>query len=220
MATFTANIKMTPNTFDTLKKGEYKLFGFKAVNVSVQGGVPLVWFATDTYLASTKVTWNESYQAYISDQDIPAQGTVIDASATEDIDLTQTMNVTKNGVTSVTASGKAGAISVVAELGHQWTTGINQIVNGEPQPLCAVPLYGGNLDTFMPIEKVLFMFATEPYTTGTVIVQAFSQGILVDLTGVTSRDLTYDLNNGWGPTNQVWAKLVPATSDITPLLIA
>jgi hypothetical protein len=219
MATFTANIKMESNTFDTLKKGGFKLFGFKAIQVSVQGGVPLVWFATDNYLANTQVTWQESYQAYISVQDIPAQGTVIDASATENIDLSQTMNVTKNGVTSVLATGKAGAISVVSDLGHQWTTGINQIVNNVAQPLCAVPLYGGNLDTFTPIEKVLFMFATEPYTTGTVIVQAFSQGILVDLTGVQSRDLTYDLNNGWGPTNQVWAKLVPVTSDLTPLLI-
>lgn len=219
MATFTANITMDSNTYDTLKNGGFKLFGFKAVQVSVQGGVPLVWFATDNYLAETQVEWEENYQAYISSQDIPAQGTKIKASSTEDIDLGQTMNVTKNGVTSVVATGKAGAISVVAELGKQWTTGINQLVEGKAQPLCAVPLFGGNLDTFTPIEKVLFMFATEPYTTGTVIVQAFSQGILVDLTGVQSRDLTYDLNNGWGPTNQVWAKLVPVTSDITPLLI-
>ena len=219
MATFTANIKMDSNTFNSLKNGGFKLFGFKAVEVSVQGGVPLVWFATEDYLANTKVTWGENYQAYISTQDIPAQGTVIDASSTEDIDLGQTMNVTKNGVTSVLATGQAGAISVVADLGKQWTTGINQIVDGTAQPLCAVPLYGGNLDTFTPINKVLFMFATDPFTTGTVIVQAFSQGILVDLTGVTSRDLTYHLNNGWGPTNQVWAKLVPVTSDITPLLI-
>lgn len=219
MATFTANIQMNSNTYDTLKNGGFKLFGFKAVQVSVQGGVPLVWFETDNYLASTDVEWQENYQAYISDQDIPAQGTVVKASASADIDLGQTMNVTKNGVLSVVTTGLAGAISVVADLGKQWTTGINQVVDGNPQPLCAVPLFGGNLDTFKPIEKVLFMFATEPYTTGTVIVQAFSQGILVDLTGVQSRTLTYDLNNGWGPTNQVWAKLVPVTSDITPLLI-
>jgi len=129
------------------------------------------------------------------------------------------MNVTKNGVTSVVAEGKEGAISVVAEIGKQWSTGINQIVDGKPQALCAVPLYGGNLDTFMPINKVLFMFASDSHTTGTVIVQAFTQGILVDLTGVQSRDLTYDLNNGWGPTDQVWAKLIPANSTLTPLLI-
>lgn len=219
MATFTANINMNSNTFNSLKNGGFKLFGFKAVQVSVQGGVPLVWFTTDEYLANTKVTWEENYQAYISTQDIPAQGTVIDASSTEDIDLGQTMNVTQNGVTSVVATGTAGAISVIAELGKQWTTGINQIVDGTARPLCAAPLFGGNLDTFKPIQKVLFMFATEPYTTGTVIVQAFSQGIIVDLTGVQSRDLTYDLNNGWGPTNQVWATLVPVTSDITPLVI-
>ncbi|WP_199245933.1 hypothetical protein [[Phormidium] sp. ETS-05] len=219
MAKFTVNILMASNTYDNLKDGGFKLFGFKAVKASVQGGVPLVWFATTEYLAETTVEWEENYQAYISSQVNPATGTVIRASATQPIDLGQTMNVTKNGVTSVEASGKPGAISVVAELGKQWSTGINQIVNDKPQALCAVPLYGGNLDTFTPINKVLFMFATDPYTTGTVIVQAFSQAILVDLTNVQSRDLTYDLNNGWGPNDQVWAKLIAANSTITPLLI-
>lgn len=87
MATFIANISMESNTYNTLKNGGFKLFGFKAVQVSVQGGVPLVWFETDNYLASTQVQWEENYQAYISTQTNPAQGTVINASAFDDTDL-------------------------------------------------------------------------------------------------------------------------------------
>lgn len=219
MTTFKANIAMDSNTYNNLKNGGFKLFGFKAVKASVKGGVPLVWFATDNYLANTSITWEENYQAYISSQDNPAQGTVITASAFEDINLNQTMKVTKNGVPSVVTTGKPGAISIQSDPGKQWISGINQIVDGSPNPLCAVPLYGGNLNTFTPINKVFFMFATESYTAGTVIVQSFSEGVLVDLTGVTSRDISYDLNNGWSPTDQTWAKSIPVNSDLTPLLI-
>jgi len=220
MADFKVEISMDTNTLNKLKDGGYKLFGFKAVQVSVKGGVPLVWFSTDEYLTTTSVQWEESYEAYISTQVSPSQGTTIIASNTASIDLGNTMNVTKNGAVDVETTGQAGSISVVAELGKQWTTGINQLVQGKTQPLCAIPLFGGNLNIITPRQKVLLMFATAPYSTGTVIVQSFSSGILVDFTGgFDNRQVTYEINNGWGPTTQTWAKIIPVSTELTPLLI-
>lgn len=217
---YQVTINMDANTISNLKTAGFQLFGFKAVKVSIKGAAPLIWFSSTTYAVSTNVTWTEDYQAYVSSQVSPAQGTTITASSFQNIDLGQTMNVDKDGNTSLAADGKAGAISVTAVQGQQWTTGISQTINGRTSPLCAVPIFGGNLDTFIPIEKVLLMFATSPYQSGTVIVQAFAPGILIDLTGEPNRIVTYDINNGWNSSDpQTWATNIPVNASLTPLLI-
>ena len=219
MAQFNVNIAINQNDVATLKNQGFKLFAFKAVGTSIQGGAPLVWFETQSYLANTTVKWEESYRAYI------AQGTQIDptteivASNSADIDLGQTMTISTTGVLDVKKEGPENHISVIASQGQSWTTGLSQFVDGIAKPLCAVPILSGFLDRFTPIEKVLFMFATAPYTAGTVIVQAFSPGILVDLTGTSNRSITYNIQDGWGPTTETWADNIPVNSSLTPLLI-
>lgn len=219
MAQFDVKIAMSQTDVTTLKNQGFKLFGFKAVNVSVQGGAPLVWFSTTSYLASTTVKWQEEYQAYISQEVNLTPKTQISASNSHAIDLGQTMTISTAGSLSVQKDGPSEAISVTAQQGQSWTTGLNQIVDGTPSPLCAVPVLSGFLNRFVPINKVLFMFATQPYVAGTVIVQAFSPGILVDLTGVSSRSVTFGINDGWGPTTETWVTSVPVNANITPLLI-
>jgi hypothetical protein len=213
-------INMDPDTISKLKTSGFQLFGFKAVQSSVKGAVPLIWFSSTTYQIDTIVTWTEDYQAYVSSQVTPAQGTVITSSSFQNISLGQIMSVDNVGNTSLSPGGQADAISITAVQGQQWTAGISQTVNGQTSPLCAVPLFGGNLDTFIPIEKVLLMFATSPYQSGTVIVQAFGPGVLIDLTGGQNRIVTYDINNGWNSdAPQTWATNVPVNASLTPLLI-
>lgn len=219
MANFSVNIAISQENVTTLKQQGFKLFGFKAVNVSVQGGSPVIWFETNQYLASTDVKWEEKYQAYISQDTQISPQTVIQASNSADIDLGQTMTISTTGSLNVTKDGSTNAVSVVADTGVSWTTGLNQLVDGVPKPLCAVPILSGFLDQFVPINKVLLMFATRPFVSGTVIVQAFSPGILVDLTGVGSRKISFDIAKGWGPTEQTWVKSVPVNANLTPLLI-
>jgi hypothetical protein len=94
---------------------------------------------------------------------------------------------------------------------------LNYVTNVS-NPICAFPLFGQGLDQFTPIELAFFMFATTPVNTGTVIEQAFSPGILVDMTGgATSTAVSFDINAGWtGPGNTT---NYPATTSLTQLLI-
>jgi hypothetical protein len=221
MAEFNVTINMDANTIKNLKNAGFRLYGFKAVEVSMQGGLPLVWFETDNINQSTSITWEESFSGYISNQTSPAENTIITASCTnEAVDLGQTMVIDETGnCQNTTSTGTKGAISILNKGNTQYTCGINQVVNGRPQALCAIPLFGGNLDVIMPIQKVFFMFATRQVKMGTVIVQAFSPGVLLDLTGVSERTVGYDVNKGWGPEGGIWLKRIETQASLTPLLI-
>lgn len=223
-------------------------FKVVVVENSASKGVPLVWFATDEYLVNTTLEWSEDYQAYISTQLNPSLYEVIKpcplqesingslarkdyikdlrlalvACSSESIEINQKMVVDTYGNTTVMPNGNNNAISIVNESAKQWTCGISQALLNPLtfNPLSAFPLYGRSQCVITPVNKVLLMFASYSLLkTGAVVDQSWGPSVLVDLTDVKSRDLTYDLNNGWGPTNQVWATLVPVTSDITPLVI-
>lgn len=231
---FSINISMSSETVQKLKDVGIHLYGFKAVKASVRG-VPLVWFVTDQYLVNTTVDCSEDYQAYISTQLNPIPGDVIKpcpltklktkakaiaACSSQVINLGEQMIVDKYGNTSVIQGSEVGAISIVNQAQMQWSGGISQAVATPiSNPLSAFLLYENNKLVITPLKKVLLMFASKPVKTGTVVVESSGPGILVDLTSVQSRDLTYDINNGWGPTDQVWAKIIPVTSSMTHLLI-
>ena len=218
MATYEVDISMNAATVDALKTSGFALYGFKAVQSSVTGGAPLVWFKTTSFLTTTEVTWQEQYQAYISTDEIIANG-VINASTYCDIDLEQTANVTQNGNMSPSSGGTSGAVSILNQGTAPWTAGISQLTNGKANPMCAIPLYGKMLDVIAPIEKVLLMFASNTVNTGTVIYKAYSEGAMIDLTGSPDRSVTFDINQGWSWGGATWAKTIQANADLVPLLI-
>lgn len=212
-------IDMSQATVTALLQGGFSLYGFKAVQTTQKGGAPVVWFKSDIYSTSTQVSWTQQYEAYTSSSQIIPNGQITSSFSTP-IDLEQTLQVDQLGGTgSVITGGVPSAISIHNLLKQQYTCGISQVQNGAVQPMCAFPLYGGNLDVIAPIERVLLMFSTNPVNTGTVIVQAYSSGLLIDLTSAAQRSVTYDINLGWGPTAPAWATQVPANADMVPLLI-
>jgi hypothetical protein len=219
---YKVQIDMTKETADDLANGNFNLFGFKSVQTSQGGGVPVVWFTTKTYSTTTLVTWQTQYQAYTSSAaDIP-DGQVT-ASFSLNIDLGQTLVVTNgsNGTGDVENGGTSTAISIQNATTSPFTTGISQVVGspGVASPLCAFPLYGQQMDVIAPIEKVLLMFSSAPVDTGAVIEQAYSPGILIDLTSANFREVSYDINKGWSWGNAAWAQQVPPNAELAPLLI-
>ncbi|SCZ23374.1 hypothetical protein [Afifella marina] len=218
MAEYSITVEMDQNTVKALKDSGYYMYGFKAVR-GQSSGMPTVWFSSQNFLTDTTLTWEENYQAYISNDQIESN-VVIHASAKADIDLGQTMNVDNVGNVSVTGEGTAGAISIMNNSTTQYTCGMSQQnPSGDYTTLCAFPLYGNGLDLIVPIETVLLMFATKPVKTATVIAQAFAQGALIDLTGVSSRSLSFDINKGWDAASATWMKKIAANSPLQPLLI-
>lgn len=212
------DITLSPATVDALKNGGFALYAFKAVKSSVAGAAPLVWFRTTAFLSTTTVKWQEQYKAYISTDEIIANGK-IQSSADCNIDLGQTAYVTQNGNISPASEGSAGAISILNQGNQPWTTGISQMTNGQANPMCAIPLYGKNMDVVVPIEKVLLTFASNTVNTGTVVYKAYAESVLVDLTGNQERSISFDINNSWSWGTGTWAQTYPANSDLVPLLI-
>lgn len=218
MANYSISIKMSQKTVEDLQNSGFVMYAFKGVKTSAKGA-PLVWFQTRSYALTTEVSWEEHYQAYTSTSAIVPNGVVV-ASNSYDIDLAQTLDVTgQSGTGSVSSSGKPGAIAINNETNVQFTCGISELVSGDASPICAFTLFGNNLDLIAPIERVLLMFSTTPVNTGSVIYQAYSPGLLIDLTGTNDRTVNYDINNGWSWDGGPWAQQVAAQSDLVPLLV-
>ena len=143
----------------------------------------------------------------------------IDASYATDINLGQMLNVVAGGTGAVVDGGPATAISIQNTTATPFTCGISEMTAGSAKPLCAFPLYGNQMDVMAPIEKVLLMFSTTPINTGTVIEQAYSSGIFIDLTSAQQRAVKFDINNGWDWGGFAWARQVAPNSNLVPLLI-
>ena len=217
-SSYEIDIALSPDTVADLKNSGFALYAFKAVKSAVAGGAPLVWFSTTSILTKTQVTWEEQYQAYISTSQIVANGQV-NASTSCDVNLGQVASVDANGNMVAKSGGTASAISIMNNSSSRWTTGISQVAGGNPNPMCAIPLFGNNLDVVVPIEKVLLMFASNTVNTGTVIYKAYSPGLLIDLTASQTRAVSFDIDDGWDAAGGTWAQPVSANDNLVPLLI-
>lgn len=223
---YSVEITMDAATVSALGSANYLLYGFKAVQ-STNTGAPVVWFSTNNYEATTSISWTENYSAYVSlDQIIPnGQITASNSFAIDSLTPPETLQIQDaHGNGQVVDGGTAGAITIQNNSTTQYTCGISAPVSVNPSSapslLCAFNLYGsGNEDVIVPIEKVLLMFSTKPVNTGTVIEQAYSPGILIDLTADNSRTVSYDINQGWSWGGGSWAQSVSNSANLVPLLI-
>lgn len=209
------------DTVAQLNQQGYLLYGFKAVQTSQKGGVPVVWFAfnsaTTPFLSSATINWTEQYQGYVTNAQAITNGQ-IRGETSWDMTLGQVVDVTTGDVTD---GGTPSALSLNNLSSNPFTCGISQVQGGVPTPMCAFPLNGNHMDVIAPIEIILLMFATQVNNTGTVIEQAFSQGLLINLTSAQQRAVSYDINKGWSTPGgqQGWATTVQANADLVPLLI-
>ncbi|ARQ13252.1 hypothetical protein NXC12_PD00147 (plasmid) [Rhizobium etli] len=211
-------ISMGQNTVAALSSGNYSLFGFKGVQTSAGGGVPLVWFKSDDFGLDTEVSWEVQYEAYTSRSAIIPNGQIKGLSSYA-IDLGQTLEVETPQGTGSVVDGTEGVISIENRTTTQVTCGISEVVDSTAQPLCAFPLYGNGLDAIIPIQKVMLTFSTNTVNTGTVIEKAYSQSILIDLTAKSHREVAFDINNGWSWGGFSWAQAIRPSTNVVPLLI-
>ncbi len=216
---YTISITMTPSTVTVLSRNGFALYGFKAVKTGTQGAAPLVWFRTRSIFLNTQVTWTDQYRAYLSSSPIIPNGTIAVSSAIA-IDLGQTAVVGQDGHLTTIAQGTPSAISLSSASFQQWTSGIAQPgADQQPSPLVALPLSGSGIEVVTPIEKVLLLFAAATFDAGMVSYKAYAPGILVDLTGASQRNVSYDINNGWSSGGGAWATPVAAQQDLIPILV-
>jgi len=221
MATFNTTVSISPEDVKILKAEGYSLYGFKSVAASGDGS-PTVWFhlPAEKLLTSTKITWQEQFQAYNSTSTVAPQ-VVIEASNTIDTDLGEKITIEKgSGNIEATSDGYPGTVSFLNEDTQRFTVGINQLVNGKSNILCAFPILGaGSARVITPITKIALIFSTEKIETATVITKAMSAGAFIDLTGTESRVVNYNIDEGWSAKGGNWLKNFNAYTDLKKLLI-
>jgi len=221
MATFSTTINISPTDVKILKDEGYSLYGFKSVAASGDGS-PTVWFnlPSEKLLTKTVIKWEEEFQAYNSTSTVAPKVT-IEASNTIPTDLGELVTIEKgSGNITASANGVDGAVSFLNQDTQRFTVGINQMVNGKSNILCAFPILGaGSSRVITPITKIALIFSTEQIVTATVITKAMSAGAFINLTGVSSRDTNYDINTGWSAGGATWLKNFDAFTDLKKLLI-
>jgi hypothetical protein len=215
---YSITIGMSVATVTGLMQSGYSLCAFKAVQSANRAALPVVWSMSQNLANTVVLAWTGQYQAYISTTQTGANDTIV-AMSLIDIELGQTANVDKNGVLTVTNQGTERAISIDNGSSQQWTAGIAQPCGGGPSPFVALPLYGNFLEVMAPVEKILLMFIAGSVSVGTIIRSSRSRGLLVDFTGATSRNLTFDINKGWDWGGASWGTAVSPQTDLSSILI-
>jgi hypothetical protein len=216
---FTVEITMPGDTVTALLRNGYKLYAFKGVD-GPTGGVPVVWFSTNVFSATTDIEWSEQYSGYTASSASLAPNTQVDASFSAPMNLGQLLSVGIGGIGGVGNNGNPGAISIINQTTTPFVCGVS-VQNGSTgssNPICAFPLFGKGLDVMVPLEEVYLTFATQPVNTGTVVEQSFAEGIHIDMTGLTTpAPVTFDINHGW--TGPGYTTNIPAGSNLVKELV-
>lgn len=222
MATFSTTIKVNSTDVAALKEQGYSLYAFKAVAAS-GSGQPTVWFKLDqdNLLTNNVLSWTEKYQGYNSVTQIGNNVQVV-ASNTVDTDLGNLITIDQDsGNLTNSTDGLKGTISFLNNAKKQYTIGINQMVDGISNILCAFPILGsGSARVITPVTKIALIFSTAEIVTATVVTKAMSSGAFIDLTGTNSRTVSFSLTDGWSATNSPsWISTFNAFTDMSSLLI-
>ncbi|MFF0624735.1 hypothetical protein [Streptomyces sp. NPDC004296] len=220
------------SSLDYLAENDFVLYGFKAVG-GAKGGRPLVWFADSQYSTTNNISWVTKYSAYASPYQPEVK--VVDKYNQMSIEQGQTFRILKKQCTGEVIGDPDSVKPITvknAVENTEFNAGIaqqRQDLTEEFRPLCVKELAAGSGLHFTPVEKVLLIFHNQPVTEGAVITQAFSNGLLIDVTGASKRVVSWDKGKGWlwgldekgNWTNKpTWATKVTSDEEITPYLLA
>jgi hypothetical protein len=215
---YSITINMSSVTVADLTQSGYSLCAFKAVQSANRAALPVVWQNSRNFAETTTLAWTDDYRAYVS-----TTQTVADAKITVmtwvAVNLGQTGNTDQNGNWTVTNDGTPRAISIFNDSTRQWTAGLALQFGGQPAPFVALPLYGNFLEVMAPVDKVLLMFIAGSASVGAVVQSSHSPGVLVDFTGATSRNVFFDINDGWSWDGAAWGTAVSPQANLSSILI-
>ena len=171
-------------------------------------GLPVVWFSQNDFGNGVTLAWQEQYAGFVADGGTPVDGVRIKDISSAPMDLGEELTAGNTGTVIVSRTGLAGAITVTSAGTRDWMGGMGQMLNGVLNPFCAFDVGGGGNSVIMePYEKVLLVFeSTAQVDTGTVVAEAISASLTVELDGDNpSRTVTYRKNTGWTGNIETWA---------------
>jgi hypothetical protein len=213
------DILMSPETIEVLLSGGYGLYAFKAMRTNLVGAAPLVWYRTQSFLTTTSLDWQETYQAFISHTPIDP-GQVIAQNAILDVRLGLAIAIANDGKLSIFSGGTAGGMDIFNFAIQSWDVGLSQTIGGELGPMFVLPVYPEQTQTVTPVEQVLLIFAQEAMEPGEVVLQAAGQGVLIDFTGAEAQQtVQFDFDQGWTWGGGTSAQPVSPGANIQALLV-
>ncbi len=225
---YQVDIVMPPATVTALINGGYYLYVLHATQMTDASARPTVWSATKAISATTQISWPDAVYAYTSSTPIATDNPI---SIGFDTALSggQTLEVEPGGIGTVKIGGPPTEITFFNTTTTQFTTGFARTgTAGKNIPTFAAPLYGGQSNQAFPLPQVLLNFSTKVYAPGTVITSiqpnvlalaAYTPSLLVDLTSADQRQVNFDINTGWSWGSFAWAQTVPASADLSTVLI-
>lgn len=215
-------------TVTALINGGYYLYALHAVEITDGAAVPVIWAATQVISPATYVSWDLGVSAYTSLNKINS-GKTIAIGAAVAASGGQTVNVSAGGMETLMNTGPANMISFANNVTTPFTIGFARTdASGTAVPIFAVPLYGLHNGQAYPSPQILLNFSTRRYRPGTMIMSieptglpqaSYGQSLLIDMNGVTTRSVSYDINTGWDWGSFVWANIVPANTNLSKILL-
>ncbi len=180
---------------------------YKSVKTGTKG-LPVVWFSQNEFSEAVTFSWTEEYGGYIQRGGKPTPGVTVIETSSKPMNLGQLLTASDTGKVEKTNDGVQGAITVANAGTSDWTCGMGQMLEGKLSPICAFDLGGeGEQIIMMPYETVLLVFeSSKQIDTGTVIAEAISSSLTVELDGSNlDRTVIFRKKTGWSENQEGWA---------------
>lgn len=215
---YQVTVQLPSATLQALTASGYSLLAFQPVQATAGGGQPVLWIRVASLANSIIIEWTQAYTAYLSQSEIAINGTVL-MQASGEVAPGQILEVGQDGSVKVTDGGPENAMSVLNTTSTPYTCGLASSSSSVTSPIAAFPLYGNSMDAMAPVEQLFLLFESYPATAGQILDRTLAPGLLVDLSGVTEREVGFDINNGWTTGGAPWATTVPANTPLSQVLI-
>ncbi|MDQ0324629.1 hypothetical protein J2R99_000478 [Rhodopseudomonas julia] len=216
MASRNVTIDLDSATLTQLSKQGARLYTLRAVTSADRTGQPTVWCIKSALLAENYVSWDATYEAYISTDPLTPYEVVRPQSKTK-IAPSQVAIISASGILSTQNGDLEGRFQIENASQSAFTCGIigDPGVGGN---YCAFHITVGGLVVITPTDKAFFMFASQQFDVGTIISQSFGAGIIVDLPAGDTK-LTFNIDAGWNVDSSINFEKVAAGEKIQEKLI-
>lgn len=211
-------------TLAALKDLDYTLYALKGFETTNAQGKALVWGESSTYVQNTTFISTAEYQAYLATPDqLVGNSIVIHTTISADVKLGDIVTYIDPGTPlKVTPGGYPQGVTIVNTTTTPFSAGLSarsMDAGGGFSPVAGVPLYGLSEAIIAPVDKFLVTFSTSGTAVGQPLPYSMTQSLLIDMTGQTQLEATFDINTGWNFNNASWGESVPAGSDLFALLV-
>jgi hypothetical protein len=211
-------------TLAALKELDYTLYALKGFETTNAQGKAMAWGETSNYLQNTTFISTAEYQAFLSAADVlVGNGIVIHAGTSADVVLGDIVTFTDlNTPLKVTPGGYAQGVTIVNASTTPYSAGLSarsMDAGGTFSPVAGVPLYGLSEAIIAPVDKFLVTFSTSGTQVGQPLPYSMTQSLLIDMTGQTQLEATFDINTGWSFNNASWGQTIPAGADLFAVLV-